>query len=94
MCLVAIKQNGFVLQYVLEQTPEICLKAVRQNGHALRYVNEQTEEICLEAVKQDVRALQYVKEDMFKEENNEIEIDGKTFSKDTIKAALKQYISF
>src|SRR5574344_635628 len=61
-CLEAVKQNGYVLEYVKEQTPEICLEAVKQNGHALEYVKEQTPEICLEAVKQNGYALEYVKE--------------------------------
>ena len=60
--LEAVKQNGYALRYVAEQTEEICLEAVKQNGDALRYVAEQTEEICLEAVKQDGYALQYVAE--------------------------------
>ena len=60
--LEAFKQDGSVLQYVKEQTPEICLEAVKQSGYALRYVKEQTPEICLEAVKEYGLALQYVKE--------------------------------
>ena len=39
-CLEAVKQNGFALQYVKEQTPEICLEAVKQNELALRYVKD------------------------------------------------------
>ena len=38
--LEAVKKNGFALQYVKTQTPEICLEAIRQNGLALQYVNE------------------------------------------------------
>jgi len=37
-CLEAVKQNGWALRYVKEQTPEICLEAVKQNVYALRYV--------------------------------------------------------
>ena len=59
-CLEAVKQTGFALQFVKEQTPEICLEAVKENWAALRYVKEQTPEICLEAVRQDGLALQYV----------------------------------
>ena len=33
------KQNGYALQYVSEQTPEICIEAVRQDGDSLRYVD-------------------------------------------------------
>lgn len=60
--LEAVKQNGYALQYVKDQTEEICLEAVKQNGYALQYVNEQTEEICLEAVKKNGCALEYVKD--------------------------------
>ena len=58
--LKAVKQHGYALRYVKEQTEEICLEAVKENGYALGYVKEQTEEICLEAVKQNGDALQYV----------------------------------
>jgi hypothetical protein len=60
--LEAVKQNGFVLQYIEEQTDEICLEAVKQNGMALQFVFKQTPEICLEAVKQNGFALQYIEE--------------------------------
>ena len=38
--LEAVRQDGYALRYVNEQTEEICLEAVKQNGDALRYVNE------------------------------------------------------
>ena len=60
-CLQIIKQDGWALQYVKKQTPEICLEAVKQNGFALEYVENQTSEICLEAVKTSGYALAYVK---------------------------------
>ena len=41
-CLEAVKQNGYALEYVKEQTPEICLEAVKQYGLALEYVKDQT----------------------------------------------------
>ena len=63
ICLEVVKQNGYALEYVKEQTEEICLEAVKQNGLTLCNVKEQTEEICLEAVKQYGRALKYVKEE-------------------------------
>ena len=61
-CLEAVKQNGFALKWVKNQTPDICLEAVKQNGFALQFVNNQTQEICLAAVKRDVFALKFVKE--------------------------------
>ena len=77
--LEAVKQNGFALKFVKDQTPELCLEAVKQNGIALRYVRDQTPEICLEAVKQNGWALQFVKDqtselfDRMLEENISIE---------------------
>ena len=61
ICLAAVKENGWALEYVHHQTPEICLEAVKENGWALKFVKEQTEEICLTAVKRSGWALEYVK---------------------------------
>ena len=64
--LEAVKQDGYALQYVKEQTQEICIEAVKQDGYALQYVKEQTQEICIEAVKQDGYALEFVDKSIFK----------------------------
>ena len=64
-CLAAVKNNGFALQFVKEQTEEICLVAVKGNGLALQFVEEQTEEICLAAVKQSGEALEYIDKEKF-----------------------------
>ena len=58
----AVKQDGYTLKYVKEQTPELCMEAVKQDGYALYYVKVQTPELCMEAVKKDGGALRYVKE--------------------------------
>jgi len=60
-CLAAVKQNGYALQYVKNQTLEICLAAVNQNGCAVKYVKNQTLEICLVAIKQNKQALKFIK---------------------------------
>jgi len=39
--LEAVKQNGYALGFVKEQTEEICLEAIKQDGYALQYVNEE-----------------------------------------------------
>ena len=39
--LEAVKQDGYALQYVKEQTEAVCLEAVKQDVAALRYVEEQ-----------------------------------------------------
>ena len=61
-CLVAVKEDGYALGFVKNQTHEICLEAVKQNGFALGFVINQTPDICLEAVKSDGYSLQFVKE--------------------------------
>ena len=37
--LEAVKQNGYALRYVKEQSESICFEAVKQDGFALRYVS-------------------------------------------------------
>ena len=39
-CMEAVKENGYALQYVKEQTKDICIEAVKQNGYALCYVKD------------------------------------------------------
>jgi len=60
-----VKENGYLLQYVRKQTPEICMAAVKENGYLLQYVREQTPEICMAAVKQNGVALHYVDKSIF-----------------------------
>ena len=35
----AVKQDGYALRYVKDQTEAICLEAVKQHAYALEYVN-------------------------------------------------------
>jgi hypothetical protein len=58
--LEIVKQNGFALEDVKQQTTELCLAAVWEDGFALKYVQNQTAEICLAAVKQYGYSLKYV----------------------------------
>ena len=60
LALEAVKNNGYALRYVKDQTEAVALEAVKQNGDALQYVKDQTEAVVLEAVKQDGDALRYV----------------------------------
>jgi hypothetical protein len=83
--LEAVKNNGYALQFVNTQTPEICLEAVKQNGYALQFVKIQTPEICLAAVKQDGGALKYVNENIFDKDSLSgkevsLTIYGKTYT--------------
>jgi hypothetical protein len=57
----AVSNNGLVIQYISEQTPELCILAIKNNSSAFHYIKEQTPEICLEAVKKDGMLLKYVK---------------------------------
>ena len=38
--LQELQQNGFALQYVQVQTPELCMAAVQEYGFALQYVHD------------------------------------------------------
>jgi hypothetical protein len=64
LCLIAVKQESGVLQYVPEglRTAELCLEAAKKAGKALQYVPEglRPAELCLEAVKQSGDALGFV----------------------------------
>ena len=60
-CLAVVRHNGYALQFVKNQTPELCLAAIQQNWYALQFVKNQTPEICLAAVQQNGFALGYIK---------------------------------
>ena len=64
----AVERDGYALQYVKDQTPDLCLKAVKQNGDALKYVKDQTPDLCLKAVEQNGNALKYVNPAVFDSE--------------------------
>ena len=57
-----VQHNGYALEYIKEQTPELCMAAVTQTRLALRFVKEQTLELCMAAVSKNGYALKYVKE--------------------------------
>lgn len=40
LCLKAVKENGKVLEHIVNQTPEMCYESVRQNGLNLRFVKD------------------------------------------------------
>jgi hypothetical protein len=66
MCLAAVRQDGWLLQYVHVKTPEICLAAVQRNGNALMYVPEElkTPELYLAAVQQNGYTLRFVPDEL------------------------------
>lgn len=57
--LEAVKRDGLILKYIINQTETTCLAAVKENGRALKYVTDQTKIICLEAIKEDAWNLQW-----------------------------------
>jgi hypothetical protein len=36
----AVEQNGYIIEHVKEQTPEICLAAVKQNSNVFEFVKQ------------------------------------------------------
>ncbi len=62
LCLIAVEQNAFALQYAKDQTHKICMKAIQKDAFAIQCVKEQTPELCMFAVKQNGSMLKYVKE--------------------------------
>lgn len=64
VCVVAVKQNGWALLHVREQTPPVCLAAVRNRGYVLSAVKKQTVQICRAAVAQCPTAIRFVNEDL------------------------------
>lgn len=39
-CLEAVKQDGYAIKYIKEQTPEICQAALDQNDTAILFVKD------------------------------------------------------
>lgn len=52
-CLNAVKQDGKLIRFIDEQTPELCLLAVMHDPHAIEFIKNQTRELCLLAVRKD-----------------------------------------
>jgi DNA-binding NarL/FixJ family response regulator len=54
-CLEAVKQDGYALYYVKDQTPELCLEAIKQNINAKRYIKiPLTDELVYEIVTETI----------------------------------------
>jgi len=65
MQLLAVKQNGWAIGLIDEQTPELCLAAVKENGWVIKDVKVQTPEICLAAIKFTRGPLNYIDMSIF-----------------------------
>jgi hypothetical protein len=59
---IAIKEDGYAIQYVTLQTQELKLAAVTQNGWALEFIDKQSPDICRAAVEEYGMALSLVKD--------------------------------
>lgn len=59
MCMIAVKQEGYALQNVINKTPEIILEAIKQNGLALQFVENPSDELCKLAMEQNPVAILY-----------------------------------
>ena len=51
--LAAVKQDGTVIEYIDNPSPEVQMAAVNQDGWAMRYIDNPSPEVQLAAVKQD-----------------------------------------
>lgn len=60
LCLTAVAQNGFALEYIKQQSQKLCETAVAQNGLALKFVKKQTKKIQELAMTQNGLALEFV----------------------------------
>jgi len=59
-CLAAVKENGYNLKHIKNQTEEQCIAAVKENSSVLEYVKNQTHKICMAAVSHKGSSLEYV----------------------------------
>jgi hypothetical protein len=60
VCVEAVRENPYALEYVINQTEKICIEAVQKSGDVLRFVRNQSNDICCKAVQQYPYALKYV----------------------------------
>lgn len=94
----AVKDEGSSIVYILPEnrTFELRKLAIEDCVDNLQYIFNQTIELVLFACKQNYEAcIEYVDITLFENDmDGMIDIDGKKFSKETIKEALKAYANF
>jgi len=78
LCLLAVQQNGYAIQFVKDQTEDICLAAVQQNGLALKYVFPecQTYMICRAAIENNPDAIVHIQNEQILRDLTIIELDN------------------
>jgi hypothetical protein len=63
--LIAVKQNGYAIEYIKNPSEAVQLAAVKQNGHAIQYIKPTDDDswlrVQLAAVQQNGYAIQYIK---------------------------------
>lgn len=61
LCIAAVKEDAYAIQFIDNQTMDICFLAVRNCGYTIDYVKDQTPELCFAALEQTPFALRYIK---------------------------------
>ena len=61
ICLHAVKQNGFAILLIKDQTMKLCTEAVKQQPYAIAFVKNQTDNLCKIALKGSARVYEYIK---------------------------------
>jgi hypothetical protein len=59
--LAAVRQDGWVIKYIEDQSEAVQLAAVRQNGYAIQHIRDPSEAVQLAAVRQNAWLIGYIK---------------------------------
>ena len=59
--LKAVKENGWVICYLLNPSEQVQLAAVKQFGHYIEWIENPSEQVQIEAVRQNGRAIEHIK---------------------------------
>lgn len=60
--LLAVREDGWLIQFIKDPCLEIQLEAVRQDGLAIQWIEDPCLELQLEAVREDIRAIYQIKD--------------------------------
>ena len=71
-CLDKVEVDGWALQCVKVQTPEICLKAIKQSAKNIKFIKKQSYDIIVVALERNYHeALQFIDWEILTEEEFE-----------------------
>jgi hypothetical protein len=59
--ILAVGQNGSVIQFIKNPSEAVQLAAVKQNGNAIKYIKNPSEAVQLEAVKENGNVIEFIK---------------------------------